>query len=365
MSSEARPAPAHHRFWPKRLPKRITPPATSLWHNLAVTALRYPHKPALVFFNHVLTYEQVRDQAERLAAFLQQCGVQKGDRVLLLMQNCPQIVVAHFAILRANAVVVPVNPMNRAEELRHCISDPGARVALTSGDLAAELARTSDSLPEAHRLQHLVVTQFTDAFDAAVSGPGAPPPAWRDWLLTRHPLPPLAAGQVHDWTDAMACTATAPDLTTGPTDLALLPYTSGTTGLPKGCMHPHGTVMHNAVAASLWVGGSAENVMLSVVPMFHITGVVSGMHTSIYGGTTLVIMPRWDRDLASWLISHWRVTHWTNIPTMVIDLLASPRLPSTTCPVWCTSAVGAPPCRRRWHSACLSSTACVTTKAMA
>lgn len=326
MSSEARPAPAHHRFWPKRLPKRITPPATSLWHNLAVTALRYPHKPALVFFNQVLTYAQVRDQAERLAAFLHQCGVRRGDRVLLLMQNCPQIVVAHFAILRANAVVVPVNPMNRAEELRHCISDPGARVALTSGDLAAELTRTSDSLPAAHRLQHLVVTQFTDTFDAAVSGPGAPPPAWRDWLLTRHPLPSLADGQVHDWTDAIACTATPPDLTTGPTDLALLPYTSGTTGLPKGCMHPHATVMHNAVAASLWVGSSAENVMLSVVPMFHITGMVSGMHTSIYGGTTLVIMPRWDRDLAGWLISHWRVTHWTNIPTMVIDLLASPHL---------------------------------------
>ncbi len=90
-------------------------------------------------------------------------------------------------------------------------------------------------------------------------------------------------------------------------------------------MHPHSGVMHNAVAASLWVGGNAQNVMLSVVPMFHITGMVSGMHTSIYGGTTLVIMPRWDRDLAGWLISHWRVTHWTNIPTMVIDLLASPR----------------------------------------
>ena len=325
MSSEARPAPAHHRFWPKRLPHQITPPATSLWHNLAVNALRYPHKPALVFFGRVLSYAEVHDQAERLAAFLAQCGVQKGDRVLLLMQNCPQLVIAHFAILRANAVVVPVNPMNRAEELQHFITDPDAKVALTTGDLAAELARSNGGLPAAERLRHMVVTQFTDAFDAAVSGPGAPPPAWRDWLLTRHPLPALAGGEVHAWTAAVACTAPVPKLTTGPDDLALLPYTSGTTGLPKGCMHPHSGVMHNAVAASLWVGGNAQNVMLSVVPMFHITGMVSGMHTSIYGGTTLVIMPRWDRDLAGWLISHWRVTHWTNIPTMVIDLLASPR----------------------------------------
>ena len=353
MSSEARSAPAHYRFWPKRLPHQITPPATSLWHNLAVTALRYPAKPALVFFNSVLSYAQVCEKAERLAAHLHSLGVRKGDRVMLLMQNCPQLVISHFAILRANAVVVPVNPMNRAEELRHYITDPDAKVALTTGDLAAELARTSDGLPAAERLRHIVVTQFTDAFDAAVSGPSAPPPAWRDWLLTRHPLPTLAGGEVHAWTDALTNTAPLPELTTGPDDLALLPYTSGTTGLPKGCMHPHAGVMHNAVAASLWVGrSSAQNVMLSVVPMFHITGMVSGMHTSVYSGTTLVIMPRWDRDLAGWLISRWRVTHWTNIPTMVIDLLASPQFCRVR-PVQpgSTSAAAARPCRRPWPAA--------------
>ncbi len=82
--------------------------------------------------------------------------------------------------------------------------------------------------------------------------------------------------------------------------------------------------MHNAVASCLWGGSTFENVTLSVVPMFHITGMVSVMHASIYGSATLVIMPRWDRELAGRLISRWRVTHWTNIPTMVIDLLASP-----------------------------------------
>src|SRR5690606_9621062 len=112
----------------------------------------------------------------------------------------------------------------------------------------------------------------------------------------------------------------------GPHDLAVLPYTSGTTGLPKGCMHPHRTLMHNAVAGSLWANNSSESVALLVVPLFHITGMVPGMHTAIYGGSTMVLMPRWDRELAGRLISRWRVTHWTNIPTMVIDLLASPSL---------------------------------------
>eukprot|EP01041_Mallomonas_annulata_P013147 gene13147-27802_t len=176
---------AHHRVWPKRLPHRITPPATSLWHNLAVSALRYPDKPALVFFDRVITYRELHDQAERLAAHLRQQGVQDGDRVILLMQNCPQWVVAHFAILRANAVVVPVNPMNRAEELKHYITDPDARVAIAAADLAGELLKANAEVPEGERLRHLVVSHYSDTI-----GPQAEiPPAWLDWLGARHATP--------------------------------------------------------------------------------------------------------------------------------------------------------------------------------
>ncbi|WP_114968579.1 long-chain fatty acid--CoA ligase [Rhodoferax ferrireducens] len=315
---------AHHRFWPKRLPHAITLPETSLWDNLETSARRYPHKAAFVFFGRIFSYAEVLQKAERLAACLQGLGVKKGDRVVLNMQNCPQLVIAHFAILRANAVVVPVNPMNRTEELKHYILDPDAKVAITTADLAAELAQASNALAPAQRLAHLLVTHFTDAFDANVSGDDAPPAAWTDWLLTRHALPDLQDGQVHRWDEALAATSTAPVLSVGPADLALLPYTSGTTGLPKGCMHTHASIMHNAVASGLWCNGSAENVVLMVVPLFHITGMVSLMHTSIRNGATLILMPRWDRELAGRLISGWRVTHWTNIPTMVIDLLASP-----------------------------------------
>ena len=315
---------AHHRFWPSRLPHAITPPATSLWDNLATSARRYPHKAALVFFGRVISYAQLLQKAERLAACLQGLGVNSGDRVVLNMQNCPQLVIAHFAILRANAVVVPVNPMNRTEELKHYITDPDARVAITTADLAAELAGASNALAPTLRLAHLLVSHFTDAFDADVAGEDSPPAAWTDWLLTRHPAPVLVDGQVHDWVGALANELPLGPLTAGPADLAILPYTSGTTGLPKGCMHTHASIMHNAVASGLWGNGSAENVVLAVVPMFHITGMVSMMHTSIRSGATLVLMPRWDRELAGRLISARRVTHWTNIPTMVIDLMASP-----------------------------------------
>ena len=314
----------HYAIWPKRIPRSITPPATSLWHNLATNALRFPNKAALVFFDRTLTYLDVLSQAEALAATLARMGVKKGDRVVLNMQNCPQWVVAHFAILRANAVVVPVNPMNRAEELKHYMLDPDAKVAITSADLAAELAKANAQLAPAERLSHVIVTHYSDAFD--LSAPDAAmPEAWGNWLGTQHALPTMEGGQVVSWADALAGgTADLPAHTATPQDLAVLPYTSGTTGLPKGCMHTHASIMHNAVATALWGSTNFENVILSVVPMFHITGMVSVMHASMYGGTTLVIMPRWDRELAGHLISRWRVSHWTNIPTMVIDLLASP-----------------------------------------
>jgi fatty-acyl-CoA synthase len=244
--------------------------------------------------------------------------------VMLDMQNCPQLVIAHFAILRANAVVVPVNPMNRAEELKHYVTDPDAKVAITTADLAAEIARASNALPEGQRLAHMIVTHFTDAFDA--QGPGAKhmPAAWRDWLLAKHELPLLDGGETIGWQAALDTMAAAPELLVGPGDLAILPYTSGTTGLPKGCMHLHASIMHNAVSSSVWGNATPENVTLLVVPMFHITGMVSVMHASIYASATLIVMPRWDRDLAGRLISQWKVTAWTNIPTMVIDLLGSP-----------------------------------------
>jgi len=320
--------PAHAAVWPARLPAKITAPATSLWMNLAISALRYPNKAALVFMGRVWTFQDLLSSAEQMAKQLAAIGVKTGDRVVLDMQNCPQLVITHFAILRLDAVVVPVNPMNRAEELKHYITDPDTRVAVTTADLAPDLAQASDALPPEQRLQHLVVTQFTDAFDPAAVGPEDLPDAWRAWLLPVRALPIMASGQAHAWHALMAAPSTAqlPAVMAGPDDLAVLPYTSGTTGLPKGCMHTHGTLMHNAMASGLWGSGTPENVTLCVVPMFHITGMVSVMHTNILLGSSLVIMPRWDRDVAGHLISKWRVTHWTNIPTMVIDLLGSPHM---------------------------------------
>ncbi|MFS8979951.1 long-chain fatty acid--CoA ligase [Cupriavidus necator] len=320
MSQEAGSSRAHFKFWPTHVPTEIAPPETSLWYNLEVSAHRYAEKAAVRYFGNAMTFREIAAQATALAGWLQKkAGVKKGDRVLLYMQNCPQFIVSYYAILRADAVVVPVNPMNRSEEFKHYVTDAQARVAICTADLAVGVEQAVSELASAERLQHLLVTQYADALPPTHEHPEDAPPAW---LTTPHPLPVGATA----WVEALGAGLQPGPHTAGPDDMAVMPYTSGTTGFPKGCIHTHRSVMHNAVGGGTWSGSGAESVILSVLPLFHVTGMQYGMNGPIYSGATVVMLPRWDREVAGRLISRYQVTHWTNISTMVIDFMASPNL---------------------------------------
>ena len=314
----------HHKIWPKRLPRQLVIPETSLWFNLEVAAQRYPNKPAYVFFGRELSFLQLKEQAEAIAGWLQSAGVQAGDRVALFMQNCPQFPAALYGVLRANAVVVPVNPMNRAEEFQHYITDPQTRVVICSADLAAIVATANAAVPEAERVAQVLVTRYTDAMPTGeISATFTPPPAMEAWLRSDPALPEGFAR----WSDALAAGLAPGPHTATADDIALLPYTSGTTGLPKGCIHTHRTLMANTVGAQ-WGHTGPEAVSLGVVPMFHITGMLYGVLGAVYAAVTTIILPRWDRELAGRLLSACQVSHWTCIPTMIIDLLGSPNYKS-------------------------------------
>ncbi len=315
----------HHAIWPARLPRALVLPETSLWFNLVVSATRFPNRPAYLFFGQPITYAELLRQAESLAGWLQAQGVKKGDRVIVFMQNCPQYVVAVQGVLRADAVVVPVNPMNKADEFGHYIADSGARIVLTTADLAGIVAQASAELPAEQRLQQVVATRFAEAMPAGPLDPAErPSEAILQWLLADPPLPP---GTLR-WAEVLAAGHQPAPHTAGPDDMALLPYTSGTTGKPKGCIHTHRTLMHNAIGGGQWGHAGPETVSLGVVPMFHITGFIYGVLGSVAGGGTTVILPRWDRELAGRLIARHQVSHWTCIPTMIIDLFGSPNYAS-------------------------------------
>ena len=316
----------HLAHWPRLLPQHLTLPATHLYRNLEVSAMRYPDKAALVFYDAAISYARLQDESERLAAHLQQrCGVRRGDRVLLYLQNSPQFVIGYYAILRADAVVVPVNPMNLSEELRHYVLDAGARTILAPQDLWAQVrpllheglaAAAADA--QAPGLRHAVVAAYGDYLTAPTD---LAVPAF-----VSAPREPVEEPGACAWMDALAAGLRPGPIAAGPDDLAVMPYTSGTTGQPKGCMHTHRSVMYNTVSGGIWLGTTPDAVSLTVLPLFHVTGMQGGMNSPLYTGSTIVLLPRWDRDAAAQLIARYRVTNTQMIGTMVVNLLSNPRL---------------------------------------
>jgi fatty-acyl-CoA synthase len=313
-NSERQPAPLHYQHWPKAIPKTLAFPSTSLFYNLEVSAQRHPDKPAVIFYDSPMSYRELYEQAEALAGFLsQRCGVQHKDRVLLFMQNSPQFLVAFYAILRADAVVVPVNPMNLTDELRHYVQDSDARVALCGQELSGQLAPLLGQ-----GLQQMIVAAYSDCVTTpsrlnlpeAVRAPAQTPEDARTVM----------------WRAALAAGLRPGPHRAGPDDLCVMPYTSGTTGRPKGCIHTHATVMSTVVIMAQWGGGHQDNVVLGTLPLFHVTGMQGSMNVPIYLGATTVLMTRWDRDTAAQLIERYHVDGWTNISTMAIDFLAHPDL---------------------------------------
>jgi fatty-acyl-CoA synthase len=311
---------AHFAHWPPGLPHHLTLPQTHLFHNVEVSAARYPDKPFMVFYDTTIDFAEFKRDAERIAGFLQHdCGVKAGDRVLLFMQNSPQWVLAFYGILRANAVVVPVNPMNMTQELRHYVADSGAAVAFAAQELLAQLQPLiGERLDDGAGLQRVIVASYSDYLRVPTDLPVPP--------MVSAPRQPRAGPGLVDWADMLARPREPGPLTAGPDDVCVMPYTSGTTGRPKGCMHTHRSVMSTLVGGVNWFSRTQDAVYLSVLPFFHVTGLSGSLNGPLYIGATIVVLPRWDREAAAACIQRYRVTVWQTISTMLIDFLANPRL---------------------------------------
>jgi fatty-acyl-CoA synthase len=237
--------------------------------------------------------------------------VRKGDRVLLDMQNCPQFVIGYYAILRADAVVVPVSPMNVTDELVHYLANSGAVTALIGQEVYKQFRYLIGT-----KLEHLIVATYADYLpgDSDVTVPV---------FVSEQRLSTSEPGLV-TWVDALKAGKTPQPQTAQADDLAAILYTSGTTGKPKGCMHTHRTIMTTVVGAALWEGVTADSVSLATAPFFHVTGMQHSMSAPVYAGATIAILPRWDPEIAGYMIERYGCTHWANVPTMVVDLLAHP-----------------------------------------
>ena len=304
----------HHAVWPEAMPRHLSLPQTSLYTNLEVSALRYPDRDAINYYDSPITFAALKAQVDALAGYLQAQGVEKGDRVLLFMQNAPQFIIGYYAILRANAIVVPVNPMNRTAELEHYLDDTDAAVAICGQELAGFIA----PLVGHGNLRRVVVAAYSDYLTRDTDLPLPEE--------VQAPAAPVTGEGLVSWQQALAAGEPLGPLLVGPDDLAVFPYSSGTTGAPKGCMHTHRSVMATCVQGAVWSHGTTESVTLATLPYFHVTGMQGSMNSPIYGGSLIVLMTRWDRRVAATLIERYGVSRWVNIVTMAIDLLSDPQV---------------------------------------
>ncbi|KZN13972.1 AMP-binding protein [Marinomonas sp. TW1] len=305
----------HFKHGSASAPKELPPATQTFDDNLRNTSSRYPDKAALIFYGAVTTYTELDAKVTAIAGYLQSiCGVSKGDRVGVYMQNSPQYVAAFYGIIRAGGVVVPINAMHQSDELSYICQDANIRTLFCAQDLVDNLS----VLLASDTLDHVIAAHY---------GTELPPSPSVD-------LPPIVNApfnenlpkSIIDWDYVINANQPLAPIKLSVTDPLAIPYTSGSTGKGKGCLHTHLSAQHALSCIVNWFSYDSNEVHLGATPMFHIVGLQGIMNVSIATGATNVIMSRWDRTAAAYLIEKYQVTTWCTVPTAVIDLLNTPEL---------------------------------------
>jgi fatty-acyl-CoA synthase len=217
--------------------------------------------------------------------------------VILYMQISPQFVISFYAIMSADAAVVPVNPMLLTEEVGHYVHDSGAKVAIVGQELHERISPFIND----DGLRTLIVAAYSEYIgETDLTVPD---------VVSAERQEVGGSGTVH-WHQALGARRSPRPSTAGPDDLACLPYTSGTTGRPKGCMHTHRSMQANVVGAGFFVPVTPETASLVTLPLFHVSGMENSMNGIIHNGGSMVMMTRWDREVAAEFIRRYGCTHW-------------------------------------------------------
>ncbi|MCS5713581.1 long-chain-fatty-acid--CoA ligase [Herbiconiux sp. CPCC 205716] len=279
------------------VPDQIDAPSETLPQMIDASVTRYGRTPALEFFGAVTSYRELGEQIERAAEGLRRLGVKKGDRVAIVLPNCPQHVVAFYAALRLGAIVIEHNPLYTARELRHQFEDHGARVAIAWDKTFDTLAGFPDDL----KLDRIVSVDITEALPfgkrLALKLPVKKARESRAQLTaTPRSAHPLTWAKLLDHRRVSRKVA-------GPAldDVALLQYTSGTTGTPKGAVLTHANLRANAAQGRAWVPGllDGEETFYGVLPLFHAYGMTLCLTFAMSIGAKLVLFPKFDLGLVT------------------------------------------------------------------
>jgi len=274
-----------------------------------------PDGAAIIWYGRVISWRELDSWSDALGAHLQTLGVAKGAPVALFMNNCPQYIVAHYAIQKIGAIVCPCGPLNKAHELQYQLADLQARVIIA----AADLLPIVDQVRASSALQHVLATRHGDLL------PAAPAIAVPAELQT--PAAALPAGVADMLAIALAGAARGQQpapVVIDMDDTAQMIYTSGTTGLPKGAMLSFGNVLFKTIGTARFLDLGAHDVALSAAALYHIVGMLMGVNVAVLAGAAQVLLYRFDPLAALQAISRWRVTHWCSITPMNVACMQMP-----------------------------------------
>ncbi len=303
-----------HAQYEAGIPPTLSYPDVPLHRFLTDAAGRFPDRTALEFYSRRIPYRELDDLTDRFAQALIRLGVRKGDRVAIMLPNCPQAVIGYFGALKAGACVVQTNPLYVSDEIAHQVRDAGAETILALDQFYPRLKEVMDRTP----LKRIILTNVRD---------------YLPWL--KRLLYPIKARRQGQWVEVervppvydlpallKAAPAGPPPGDVFPGDIALLQYTGGTTGVPKGAVLTHRNLVANAVQCRWWLKGfrDGQEVFLGVLPFFHVYGMTTTQNLAIYLGATLVLLPRFQVDeVLKTLVAH-RVTAFPGIPAMYMAI---------------------------------------------
>jgi long-chain acyl-CoA synthetase len=307
------------RFYEPGVPASLAYPSVPVYALLDDSAARFPDRPATVFFGATLTFRDLAELSRRFAAGLAGLGVRKGDRVSLHLPNCPQFLIAYYGALRAGAVVVPCNPLYVEREIERQLVDCGAEVAVTLDLIYPRLADVRSRTA----VREVVVTRIHDYFPPLLRAL-YPLRAWREGHRVRIPSGP----GVRRFTDLLASITPAPQGAVDPEQTAVLLYTGGTTGVPKGAMLSHRNLVSNVLQARAWFTRlrPGQDTTLAVIPFFHSYGMTAAMNLSVSTGTRLVLLPRFQVEMVLQAVARYRPQIFPGVPTMYMALISHPQV---------------------------------------
>jgi long-chain acyl-CoA synthetase len=313
------------KSYPSDVPHSLAPfPERPVWSLLEESAEKYPDSPAVAFpvapMARRLTYRQLKEEAERFAGAMAAMGVGKGDRVGLLLPNCPQFVVAWFGLQRLGAVPVGNNPLYTQRELAHQLDDAGVEILVVL-DLLYPLA---GAVRDTVGLKTVIVAKVGDYLGFPINKL-APLKQKREAKHEGRPWPPVPAdAEVTWWSELMRGTHPEPPplQVDAVNDVAALVYTGGTTGLSKGAMLTHHNLVSNALQTGAWFSDvkDGEEAIMSILPFFHSYGLSAVMNVAISRAMKLILLPRFELVMALKAIDKEKATLFPGVPRIYIAI---------------------------------------------